>query len=437
MNIGKAISFNPSESIQKGSISKKIPMASLTEFQRNINSYELSSYSSGPKFRNGDTLLSKITPCLENGKTAYVDILEDDEVAFGSSEFIVLRETEYTDSEYVYYLAISPTFRKRAISCMEGTSGRKRVNENTLKYFELPFPDKFVQKQIAKILSDLDAKIAINNTINQELEALAKTIYDYWFVQFDFPCPEGLEGQTHLAGKPYKSSGGKMVYNEELKREIPEGWECKRFNELVYQVNDSIEPHEYPELNYLPIDKLPTQKLYYADYESRNEANSSLIKFLEDDILLGAMRVYFHRVCNAIEDGISRSTMMVLRPLKKMNKNFGLFALNRDEAIAYATKNSTGTSIPYAKWSGNLENYKCCLPDDEKLLIKFNEIVNPILESFKIYSKENQKLAALRDWLLPMLMNGQVTVGKTYKESGETMGLAAEGGDIYKKSNNG
>ena len=128
--VGKAIKFNPSELISKGSVAKKIPMGALTEFQRKINGFEYSEYNSGPKFRNGDTLVAKITPCLENGKTAFVDILENDEVAFGSSEFIVLRRTEYTTPEFIYYFARSPLFRERAISCMEGTSGRKRVNEN-------------------------------------------------------------------------------------------------------------------------------------------------------------------------------------------------------------------------------------------------------------------------------------------------------------------
>ena len=270
-------------------------------------------------------------------------------------------------------------------------------------YYDIPIklPNLEAQKKIAKVLSDLDAKIEINNKINTELEVMAKLIYDYWFVQFDFPDENG---------KPYKSSGGLMVYNEELKREIPEGWEVSYFGTIVQQINDNIEPNEYPILPYLPIDKLPTKRLYYDEYESRNEANSSLLRFKEDDILLGAMRVYFHRVCNAIEDGISRSTMMVLRPKDVLHKNYSLFTLNREEAIKYATKNSTGSSIPYAKWNNGLEKYKVCVTNDITLFEEFNKIVDPILNDFKVLSKQNQKLAELRDWLLPMLMNGQVRV---------------------------
>ena len=228
VEIGKVIDFNPSESIKKGTIAKKIPMDKLTIFEKKIKGFEFSEYSAGPKFRNGDTLVAKITPCLENGKTAQVDVLEENEVAFGSSEFIVLRENENTINDYIFYLAKSPAFRKRAISCMEGTSGRKRVNEGALKLQVLPLPDKFTQQKIAKVLSDLDSKIEINNKINAELEAMAKTLYDYWFVQFDFPDANG---------KPYKSSGGKMVWNEELKREIPVGWEVGTLLDIADFVN--------------------------------------------------------------------------------------------------------------------------------------------------------------------------------------------------------
>ncbi|WP_050009628.1 restriction endonuclease subunit S, partial [Flavobacterium sp. B17] len=223
ISIGEFIDFNPSESIKKGTVARKIPMDKLGTFQRKINGSELSEYSSGPKFRNGDTLVAKITPCLENGKTALVDILDDKEVAFGSSEFIVLRENKNSDKKFIYYLSRSPLFRNKAISCMEGTSGRKRVNEGALKTQEILVPDLSAQQKIASVLSALDDKIELNNRINAQLEAMAKTLYDYWFVQFDFPNAED---------KPYNTSGGKMVYNGTLKREIPEGWEVKNLFEV-------------------------------------------------------------------------------------------------------------------------------------------------------------------------------------------------------------
>jgi len=349
------------------------------------------------------------------GKTrGSVSILKTETTTNQACCNIVLNNNK-ADIEYVYYFLKTQYENLRNLS----TGVRKNLNSNDIKNFKISIPQSIkTQKQIAKILSDLDAKIEVNNKINEELEKIAKTIYDYWFVQFDFP---------DATGKPYKTSGGKMVFNKLLKRDIPVGWGLNKLGDILNQVTESIEPEEYTELNYLPIDKLPSKKLYYQEYENRNEANSSLIRFQEDDILLGAMRVYFHRVCIAIEDGISRSTMMVLRPNNPIHKNYALFTLNRDEAIEYATKNSTGTSIPYSKWLNNLENHKFSMPSDFNIIEKFNKITNPIIEKLKLNSKENQKLAELRDWLLPMLMNGQVTV----KEAQEHINQAAEPQENY------
>ena len=169
-SIGEFIDFNPTESIKKGVLATKIGMDKLGTFQRKINGSVEAEYSNGPKFRNNDTVVAKITPCLENGKTAYVDILEENEVAFGSSEFIVLRENECSDSKFIYYLARSPLFREKAISCMEGTSGRKRVNEGALKRQEILVPSSVLQQQkIASVLSALDDKIELNSKINDNL----------------------------------------------------------------------------------------------------------------------------------------------------------------------------------------------------------------------------------------------------------------------------
>lgn len=309
-------------------------------------------------------------------------------------------------------------------------SGQPQITVPDISNRTISLPSLIEQQKAAKILVDLDSKIELNNNINAELEAMAKLIYDYWFVQFDFPISAATAvsmGKPELEGKPYKASGGPMVYNQQLKREIPEGWEDGVLGDLLTNISINIEPQDFPDLPYLPIDKLPTEKLYYQEYEDRNQAQSSLIKFNEDDILLGAMRVYFHRVCNAIEDGISRSTMISLRAKESYLKNYALFTLNRKEAILYATKHSTGTSIPYAKWSHSLEKYRICIPKDELVINRFNNLIDPILDKFKVLAKENQKLSELRDWLLPMLMNGQVSI----KEAEEELSMAAEPEEGY------
>ena len=386
LQIGTAISFNPTESISKGKVAKKIPMGSLTEFQRKINSFEYCKYKSGPKFRNGDTIMAKITPCLENGKTAFVDVLDEEEIAFGSSEFIVLRKTPNTDPMFIYYLAISPTFRKRAISCMEGTSGRKRVSEKTLKYFELNFPPIENQKQIAKVLSDLDTKIELNNKINTELEAMAKLIYDYWFVQFDFPDENG---------KPYKSSGGKMVYIEELKREIPEGWGFDIIGNLLAkeQLGGKTLSSEYLVSGSIPIIDQSTNFIcgYTDDKAKRIVTKVPRIVFGDHTRILKLINFDFARGA----DG----TQVLLSKEERVPQHFFYHSLLKIDLSNYG----------YARHFKFLKDTKTIMPSID-IANQFEEKAKVWYDMVWANKRQNQKLAELRDWLLPMLMNGQVRV---------------------------
>ncbi|WP_438335227.1 restriction endonuclease subunit S [Clostridium cochlearium] len=205
--IGDAIQFNPKERIKKGEIAKKIAMEKLEPYTRKITGFEETEFTSGTKFRNGDTLLARITPCLENGKTARVDILNKNEVAFGSTEFIVLREKiGITDNDFIYYLSISPEFRNLAIKSMNGSSGRQRVQKDVLEQCEIKLPSLKEQKAIAHILSTLDEKIETNNQINKKLEEMAQAIFKQWFVDFEFPCiPKNYKFLG--AGKPCNPRG--------------------------------------------------------------------------------------------------------------------------------------------------------------------------------------------------------------------------------------
>lgn len=164
------IDFNPIERLSKGTVSKKISMEKLQTFSRSISSYELSEYKGGTKFRNGDTIMARITPCLENGKTAQVNILDENEIGFGSTEFIVMRaKPNISDKNYIYYLSISPLVREIAIKSMVGSSGRQRVQQDVLSNTEILVPPLETQQKIASILSALDDKIELNNAINKNL----------------------------------------------------------------------------------------------------------------------------------------------------------------------------------------------------------------------------------------------------------------------------
>lgn len=167
--LSEIVDFNPRESLPKGRIAKKIGMDKLQPFCRDIMSYENEPFTSGAKFRNGDTIMARITPCLENGKIAKVNILDEGEIGFGSTEYIVFRAKEGIDTDYLYYLVCSSIVREPAIKSMVGSSGRQRVQTDVLRNLDIKVPSVEEQKVISGILRDLDDKIKLNNTINNNL----------------------------------------------------------------------------------------------------------------------------------------------------------------------------------------------------------------------------------------------------------------------------
>ena len=172
MKLSDIIEFNPRETLSKGAIAKKIAMEKLEPFTRDIPEFEYFEFRGGTKFRNGDTLMARITPSLENGKTSKVNLLDKDEVGFGSTEFIVVRAIEnISDENFVYYLMIAPNIREVAIKSMVGTSGRQRVQLDVLKNHEILCPPLKEQIRIGKILKVLDDKIENNKKINHHLIA--------------------------------------------------------------------------------------------------------------------------------------------------------------------------------------------------------------------------------------------------------------------------
>lgn len=222
------IDFNPRLSLKKGDIATKVAMDKLKPFTKKIPETEKAEFNSGAKFCNGDTVMARITPCLENGKTAYVDMLDDGEIGFGSTEFIVMRaKTGISDPQFVYYTAISPVFRNVAIKSMVGSSGRQRVQQSVLEELELSVPDLEEQRRIGAFLARIDEKIALNDRINDNLQQQAQAIYSSMFI--DNPDPAWSHGHlsdliTVKYGKDHKKladgiypvygSGGIMRYVE-------------------------------------------------------------------------------------------------------------------------------------------------------------------------------------------------------------------------------
>lgn len=170
--LNDVVLINPQETLPKGKQAKKIPMDFLQPFCRDIPSFEVSQYMGGAKFRNGGTIMARITPCLENGKIAKVNVLDKDEIGFGSTEYIVFRaKKNVMDEDFVYYLVCSALIREPAIKSMVGSSGRQRVQTDVVKNLALKLPSLEEQRKIGALLKSLDDKIALNRRINDNLAA--------------------------------------------------------------------------------------------------------------------------------------------------------------------------------------------------------------------------------------------------------------------------
>ena len=248
------------------------------------------------------------------------------------------------------------------------------VDRNVLHQMNIPFcEDIYQQKQLIKLLENLDGRIKINKKINDNLAQQLRLLYDYWFTQFDFPDENG---------KPYRSSGGQMVWNEHLKHIIPQQWHCAYLKDILQPVGEPIDDAQsHKELYYTPIDIIPKRSISFAGGLSSEEANSSLQLYRKNNLLLGAMRVYFHRVCIAAQDGITRTTTMILSPINGMNcLGYAYSVLNSDNTILYATCHSSGTQQPYINWTDALENYAFAMPDSKELIDKYSQIAAPLIE---------------------------------------------------------
>ena len=308
---------------------------------------------------------------------------------------------EKFDSDYIYYL-----FKNNYAVFRNAASGSTAIPIlNKTDFDNLRFKvelDLNEQRKMVSILSKIDDKIEINNQINQELEAMAKTLYDYWFVQFDFPDQNG---------KPYKSSGGKMVYNPELKREIPEGWGVTKLNEVV----DLISGYPFSSNDYVTSGKY---KLYtiknvqdgytvdkvdnYLDFLPSNMSDECQLR--RGDLIM-SLTGNVGRVGMVYEDDVLlNQRVLKLNPINKTHKSFIYSFFRSDVTKAHLENMSTGTS---QKNLSPIDIGNMMIPfPSESLLSKFLDNLNMLENNFV----ENQQLTQLRDWLLPILMNGQVKV---------------------------
>ena len=389
--------------IGKISMCKRILKSQTNEFS-GIPFYKISTFGGTPTVyidekvyleykekysypKKGDILISAAGTI---GKTV---IFDGEDSYFQDSNIVWIEndESKVTNQFLYYFLQTNPFITTNG-------STIKRLYNDNLRDTKIPnVPSIQQQNQITDILGTLDKKIQINNQINQELEAMAKTLYEYWFVQFDFPDENG---------KPYKSSGGKMVYNDQLKREIPEGWGVEKLENIAnITMGQSPKGTSYNEVGEGMLFFQGSTDFGWRFPVARQYTTEPSRIAEEDDILLsvrapvGTLNIADTRCC------IGRGLAAIN---SKVGANSYIFNVMQDFKKLFDMMNSVGTTFGSIT-KDDLYSLKLIYPPNE-LLMKFDKSVNSFDREIKNRSRQNQELSQLRDWLLPMLMNGQVKV---------------------------
>ena len=382
------IDFNPRLNLKKGAITTKVAMDKLKPVTKKIPETEKAEFNGGAKFCNGDTVMARITPCLENGKTAYVDMLDDGEIGFGSTEFIVMRaKTGISDPQFVYYTAINPVFRNVAIKSMVGSSGRQRVQQSVLEELELSVPGLDEQRRIGAFLAELDEKIALNNKINDNLEQQLRTIFKAEFtdnpelenitqIPLSELCHVVTKGTTPTTlGKPFVESGINFIKAESI-----------------------LDDHS--------IDK---SKFAFIDEETNALLKRSIIHAGDVVFTIAGTLGRFALIDeNVLPANTNQAVAIIRADVEKVLPEYiytcfigewhtDYYAKRVQQAVQANLSLTTIKSLPIPLL-------------DEAKMSEYLSLILPLIKAIKTNEAQNEKLAALRDNLLPKLMSGEIDV---------------------------
>lgn len=384
-------------------------------FKRNAEKDKYYSHSFPEEYllKRGDIVVA-MTEQSEGLLGSMAKVPEDHKFLHNQRLGLVTAQNSDLYLDFIYHLFRSDYVRKQIQLTSTGSKVKHTAPERIYDLLAC-LPPLHEQKKIAAVLSAFDAKIELNNRINAELEAMAKTLYDYWFVQFDFPF-DFAQGRPDANGRPYKSSGGKMVYNETLKRDIPEGWAASNILAVADLFGGGTPTKKKPEFwnGTIPF-FTPTDadgnifKFETGASITKEGLEKSSTRLFEKNSVFITARGSVGKLVLAGGDMAMSQSCYALRALDGISYTF-LFFLTK-ELIHHLTVKASG-SVFNSIVSNDIEFTNLAIPSVASIE-KFAEIVEPAFEQISKNARENQQLTSLRDWLLPMLMNGQVQVGES------------------------
>ena len=342
--------------------------------------------------------------------TYIADNFED--VLLGYHTALITPDKTKLNGKYLNAFMNSKYIQKYFENNASGSGQRYTLSNDTLNSIPIIIPNLTKQKVVGNFFSNIDKKIALNKKINAKLEAMAKRLYDYWFVQFDFPNEEG---------KPYKTSGGKMVWNEVLKRNIPEGWEVGKMSSVIKQINTGLNPRDNfilgnGKIKYVTVKNLTEEG--HIDFSNCDLVNSEAQKIIHERSQIQKGDILFASICplgrcyliqDSPEDWDINESVFSIRPnIDRITSEFLYTLLREAYYVKKMTQKATGSIFKGIRIN-DIEKIEIVLPPKE-VINAFSKKTLPIFNYQLTIQKEIQKLTELRDRLLPLLMNGQVEV---------------------------
>ena len=397
--------INPRESIGKGVVAKKVPMDKLQPFCRDVPEFVLEEYKGGTKFRNNDTIMARITPCLENGKIAKVSILNNDEIGFGSTEYIVFRAIDgVSDADFLYYLICSPLVRNPAIKSMVGSSGRQRVQTDVVANLDIELPPLEEQRKIGGLLKAFDDKIKLNNEINKNLEQQAKILFKSWFVDFE-PFDEPL---IETPAGIYAPASLQMVQIANIPHVLETGKRPK--GGAVASGVPSIGAENVKQLGVVNFSSAKFIPEEFAAKMKTGAINGYELLLYKDGGKPGTFIPHF----SMFGEGFPYQKFFINEHVFKLDfgdkgfNEFAYFFLQTDYAYHWLASNGGKAAVPGINQQ-NVKDIWIFSPENSKVK-EFGEWVQPLFTTILKNCTQNVKLAELRDTLLPKLMSGELDV---------------------------
>ena len=386
LTFDQAFEFNPPVKLPKGIPAPKVRMEDVPVYRRTVRASHVKPYSGGTKFLDGDVLIARITPSLENGKTSIYKAESEHatEPAFGSTEFIVVRGREGISlSEYAYYLFRVPSVREETILSMTGSTGRQRVQLDVVKSFVWNFPTPSYQRKVVDILGTLDAKLESN-----------------------------LKAQNL----------GEQVLRKEVENVLKASTSpLTQLGEYVQLIKKKIKAEDLDlSMPYIGLAHLQRGNLFSDNWAYGEDMGSTKGAFQAGDILFGKLRPYFKKIAFAPIDGVSSTDILILRPVSEDYLPFVAVICSSDELVDFVSAAATGTRMPRASWD-DIASWPVPLLSARETA-ELSQRTLPLTKRLLSLTHENLKLAKLRDTLLPELMSGRIRVPEAQEAVAEVVG---------------